>query len=295
MKQPEFPNWPEYSAQEAEIVTEVLRSGRVNYWTGEQGRLFEQEFAAYHDVSHGIAVSNGSVALGIALRALELPANAEVIVTPRTFIASVSEILLAGATPVFADVDRDSQNLTAESIEAVLSDKTAAVLVVHLAGWPCDMPAITELARKRNIYVIEDCAQAHGAAIGDKKIGSWGDIAAFSFCQDKIMTTGGEGGMILTGSDRLADYCWSFKDHGKSAKLMSGPSDGSGFRWVHERVGTNLRMTEMQSAIGRHQLKHLEQSIEQRNINARILHDRFKGINGLRTPWPADEYSARVL
>ncbi|MDP6674425.1 MAG: DegT/DnrJ/EryC1/StrS family aminotransferase [Gammaproteobacteria bacterium] len=264
----------------------MLQSGCVNYWTGTEGRQFEQEFAAYIGVEHAIAVSNGSTALGAALRSLDLPPGAEVIVTPRTFVATVSEIVLAGLKPVFADVDESSQNITADTISNVLTAHTAAILVVHLAGWPCDLPGICAYARKHGLVVIEDCAQAHGASINDQKVGAWGDIATFSFCQDKIMTTGGEGGMIVTNLEGLAERCWSFKDHGKSRGAMSRPMNGSKFRWMHESIGTNLRLTEIQSAIGRIQLTGLDDAIAPRNRNAAILFCRLADVNGLRLSKP---------
>lgn len=282
----EFPAWPRYRAEEIEAASEILRSGRVNYWTGDEGRNFEREFSAYIGTEHAVAVSNGSAALGVALRALQLTPGAEVVVTPRTFVATVSEILLAGLRPVFADVDPDSQNLTSETIAAVLSERTEAVLVVHLAGWPCEMESIVSLAELHGLAVIEDCAQAHGAAINGQKVGSWGDIAAFSFCQDKIMTTGGEGGMIVTNNGGLAEFCWSFKDHGKCESLMTAPSDGSGFRWVHQSIGTNLRMTEIQSAIGRLQLRNLDESVSRRQQNAAVLYEQLADVQGIRFPWP---------
>jgi dTDP-4-amino-4,6-dideoxygalactose transaminase len=285
-----WPSWPSYPDKQVNAVKNVLASGQVNYWTGTEGRKFEQEFAAYIGAEHAIAVSNGSVALGVSLRALNLPSGAEVIVTPRTFVATVSEIILAGLRPVFADVDADSQNLTAETIAAVVTERTAAILVVHLAGWPCDMPEICALARKHGHVVIEDCAQAHGAAINGRKAGSWGDIAAFSFCQDKIMTTGGEGGMIVTNNEDLFQHCWSFKDHGKNHSMLTSSTSGTAFRWVHDSIGTNLRLTELQSAIGRIQLAGLDKTVAQRNRNAAVLFDRLEGVKGLRVPRPSDDY-----
>jgi dTDP-4-amino-4,6-dideoxygalactose transaminase len=281
----EFPGWPAYDDDEIRAAERVLRSGQVNYWTGEEGRCFEEEFAGYLGVRHAIAVSNGSVALGLALRALRFEEGAEVIVTPRTFIASVSEIVIAGAVPVFADIDRDSQNISRETIEPLINARTAAIMTVHLAGQPCDMPGITALAAAHGIAVIEDCAQSHGAAIGGRKVGAWGDLAAFSFCQDKIMSTGGEGGMVVTNNDEYWRYCWSFKDHGKSAGAMK-ERGGTVFRWVHDSIGTNGRMTEFQAAIGRKQLKKLDDWVDRRNHNAAVLVDRLSGAAGLRLVRP---------
>ena len=282
----EWPIWPNYSDDQIGAARKVLASGRVNYWTGTEGRDFEREFATYIGTEHAIAISNGSVALGAALRSLNLLPGAEVIVTPRTFVATVSEIILAGAQPIFADVNADSQNLTVDTIAAVLTERTAAILVVHLAGWPCDMQGICALASEHGLVVIEDCAQAHGAAIDSRKTGAWGDIATFSFCQDKIMTTGGEGGMIVANREDLFQRCWSFKDHGKDAAAMSEQATGSAFRWVHGTIGTNLRLTEFQSAIGRIQLANLDNVVTQRNRNATTLLDRLTGVKGLRVPRP---------
>ncbi len=284
-----LPSWPSFEDDEIAAATAVLRRGQVNYWTGNECRLFEKEFAESHGVARAIAVSNGSVAIGMALRALQLPPNSEVIVTPRTFVATVSEIVLAGHVPVFADVDRDSQNLTVETIAPLISDRTAAILVVHLAGWPCDMGRIVQLASKHDLRVVEDCAQAHGASIDGRAVGSWGDIATFSFCQDKIMTTGGEGGMVVTDSEELWSTCWSFKDHGKSTDLLTPVKGPPVFRYVHDTIGTNFRMTEMQAAIGRAQLRKLSDWVERRRRNAAILAEALAGVDALRIPQPQDD------
>ncbi len=283
-----LPGWPVYADDEITSTEKVLASGRTNYWTGNEGRSFEQEFAEYFGVNRAITVSNGSVALGIALRALQLPPNSEVIVTPRTFIATASEILLAGHRPIFADIDLDSQNITAETIEPLISERTGAVMLVHLAGWPCDMPAITSLAGQHGIKVIEDCAQAPGGTVNDRKVGSWGDLAAFSFCQDKIISTGGEGGMIVTDDETYWRRCWSHKDHGKNPDLMSSQSSGNAFRWVHEAIGTNGRMTEIQAAIGRCQLAKLDTWLGQRRANAGRLNTCLEGLSALRTTLPGE-------
>jgi dTDP-4-amino-4,6-dideoxygalactose transaminase len=277
-----FPGWPAYDDDEIHAAERVLRTGQVNYWTGDEGRRFEEEFAGYLGVKHAAVVSNGSIALGLALRALRAEEGAEVIVTPRTFVATVSEIVLAGATPVFADIDRDSQNISRETIEPLINARTAAILPVHLAGHPSDMPGISDLAAAHGVAVIEDCAQSHGAAIGGRKVGSWGDLAAFSFCQDKIMSTGGEGGMVVTNNDEYWQRCWSFRDHGKSMAAVEDASAGNVFKWLHESIGTNARLTEFQAAIGRCQLAKLDGWLEQRGRNARELTERFRAIDGLR-------------
>jgi len=281
-------SWPSYSDAEIDAVRAVLASGKVNYWTGEQGRKFEQEYADYVGVAHAIVLSNGSVALELALRALEIQPGDEVIVTSRSFIASASSIVLCGAAPVFADVDADSQNVTAETIAAKITPSTRAIILVHLAGWPCDMEPILELAEQHDLKVIEDCAQAHGARYQGRPVGSFGHMAAFSFCQDKIMTTGGEGGLLVTNSEALWNRAWSYKDHGKShAAVYCGDQDsGSAFRWVHESFGSNFRMTEMQAAIGRIQLGLLDDWVRRRRANAHILIEQLADLPALRIPVP---------
>ncbi|MHC1696858.1 MAG: DegT/DnrJ/EryC1/StrS family aminotransferase [Geobacteraceae bacterium] len=277
-----FPKWPNFDQDEIDAVVRVLGSGKVNYWTGDEGRCFEREFAEFTGSVHAIAVANGTVALELALHGLGIGPGDEVIVTSRTFIASASCIVMRGATPVMADVDPVSQNITAETIEAVLTPRTRAIIAVHLAGWPCDMDPIMELAREHQLKVIEDCAQAHGATYKGRPVGSLGDVAAFSFCQDKIMTTGGEGGMLTTSNRALRDKAWAFKDHGKSWDAVYNKQHPQGFRWLHESFGTNWRLTEMQSAIGRVQLAKLPLWIKRRRENASFLADSFLKIPSLR-------------
>ncbi len=249
--------WPHFEADEIEAATAVLRSGKVNYWTGNECKDFEREYAAAVGATHAIAVSNGSLTLEMALRALGVGPGDDVIVTPRSFMASVSCVVMVGAHPVWADVDRDSGNLTAATIAAALTPQTKAVIPVHLGGWPCDMPAIMQLAEEKKFFVIEDCAQANGAMVGGKQIGAWGHISSFSFCQDKIITTGGEGGLITTNYPALWDRMWSLKEHGKSYDAAFRRQWPPGFRWLHESFGSNYRMTEMQAAIGRVALRRL--------------------------------------
>ena len=253
-----FSPWPSFTAEEADAVRDVLLSNKVNYWTGQEGRQFEREFAEYVGTEYAIALSNGTVALDLALNALGVGAGDEVIVTSRTFLASVSSIVNAGSVPVFADVDADSQNITAESIAAAITPSTRAIVCVHLAGWPCDMDPIMALAQQHDLFVIEDCAQAHGARYKGRSVGSIGHVGCWSFCQDKIMTTGGEGGMVTTNDKVLWSKMWSFKDHGKSWDAVYEREHPPGFRWLHESFGTNWRMTEMQAAIGRIQLKRMQ-------------------------------------
>lgn len=249
--------WPHFTEEEAAAVSSVLASNKVNYWTGEIGRQFEREFAAWTGSRRAIALMNGTVALDLALKAFNVGPGDEVVVTPRTFIASISCVVNAGATPVFADVDAESGNISPDTIAAVMTDRTRAIIPVHLGGWPCDMDGIMALASLRGAKVIEDCAQAHGALIGKRSVGSIGHIGAWSFCQDKIMTTGGEGGMVTTDDETAWSTMWSFKDHGKSWEAVYDRQHPPGFRWLHESFGTNWRMLEMQSAIGRIQLRRM--------------------------------------
>jgi dTDP-4-amino-4,6-dideoxygalactose transaminase len=249
-----FSPWPSFTEQEIDAVSAVLRSNKVNYWTGQEGKSFEKEFAQFCNSKYAVAVANGTLALDLALKVLDIKPGDEVIVTSRTFIASISSIINAGAIPVFADVELDSQNISARTITDVISEKTKAVMCVHLAGWPCEMDEIMALAKQRNLFVIEDCAQAHGTSYKGRPVGSIGHIGAWSFCQDKIMTTGGEGGMLTTNDERLWRDAWAYKDHGKSYAAVYEKEHPPGYRWLHESFGTNWRLTEMQSAIGRIQL-----------------------------------------
>lgn len=284
-----FSPWPSYTEEEANAVRDVVLSNRVNYWTGTEGREFEKEFAAFTQCKHSIALANGTVALDIALWAMGIGEGDEVIVTPRTFLASASSIVNAGATPVFAEVDPDTQNITAESIAAVLTERTAAVICVHLAGWPCDMDPIMALAEEHNLLVIEDCAQAHGATYKGRAVGSIGHVGAWSFCQDKIMTTGGEGGMVTTNDTELWKIMWSLKDHGKSWDAVYEREHEPGFRWLHESFGTNWRMTEMQAALGRIQLQRMPEWQVTRLANAEQIWAAAQACSGLRVPEvPAD-------
>jgi len=258
-----FSPWPSFSKEEADAVSHVLLSNKVNYWTGQEGRLFEKEFAAFAGTKHAIAVANGTVALDLALQGLGIGdhfggnASDEVIVTPRSFVASASAIVNAGARPVFADVDPETGNISPETVAHLITANTRAILCVHLAGWPCDMDGMRQLIGSRDIRLIEDCAQAHGARYKGRPVGGLGDVAAWSFCQDKIMTTGGEGGTITCHDEALWKRMWAYKDHGKSWDAVYERSHPPGFRWLHESMGTNWRMTEMQSAIGRIQLRRI--------------------------------------
>lgn len=279
-----FSPWPSFSEEEANCARDVILSNKVNYWTGEECRQFENEFAQWAEVEHAVAVANGTVALDLALHALGIGVGDEVVVTSRTFLASVSSIVNAGAIPVFADVDRDSQNIYAKSIAAVLTSKTRAIICVHLAGWPCDMDPIMALAAQHDLKVIEDCAQAHGARYKGRAVGSIGHIGAWSFCQDKIMTTGGEGGMVTTNDRQLWSRMWSQKDHGKSWDAVYERRHEPGFRWLHESFGTNWRMLEVQGVIGRIQLQRMANWHTRRVANAERIWACARGLPGLRVP-----------
>jgi dTDP-4-amino-4,6-dideoxygalactose transaminase len=279
-----FSPWPSFTEEEADAVRDVVLSNKVNYWTGQECREFEKEFAKWAGTEYAVALANGTVALDLALEALGIGAGDEVIVTPRTFLASVSSIVNAGATPVFAEVDRDTQNITAQTIAAVLSPRTKGIICVHLAGWPCDMDPIMELAALHDLKVIEDCAQAHGAKYKGRSVGSIGHIGAWSFCQDKIMTTGGEGGMVTTNDRALWLKMWSFKDHGKSWEAIYEREHQPGFRWLHESFGTNWRMLELQGVIGRIQLRRMPEWRASRINHAEQIWSQARKLKGLRVP-----------
>ena len=268
-----FSPWPSFTQAEADAVSQVLLSNKVNYWTGQEGRQFEREFADWADSQYAIAMGNGTLALDVAMQALEIGAGDEVIVTPRTFIASISSVVNAGAIPIFADVDAETGNITPETIAAVMTERTKAIVCVHLAGWPCDMDGIMALAAEHDLYVIEDCAQAHGTRYKGRSVGSIGHIGAWSFCQDKIMTTGGEGGMVTTNDESLWRKMWAYKDHGKSYAAVYETEHAPGYRWLHESFGTNWRMTEMQAVIGRIQLTRMSDWTVQRTAHAHAILD----------------------
>ena len=288
-----FSPWPSFTEEEANAARDVILSNKVNYWTGQETRSFEKEFAAWSGTEYAVALANGTVALDLALKALGIGAGDEVIVTSRTFLASVSSIVNAGAIPVFADVDLDSQNFTADTIQSVLTPRTKALICVHLAGWPCDMDPIMALANEHGLKVIEDCAQAHGAYYKGRPVGSIGHIGAWSFCQDKIMTTGGEGGMVTTNDRQLWADMWAYKDHGKSWEAVYEREHAPGFRWLHESFGTNWRMLEVQAVIGRIQLRRMQDWHRARLDNALAIWTAARLLPALRVPdLPDDEVHA---
>jgi dTDP-4-amino-4,6-dideoxygalactose transaminase len=276
--------WPSFTQEEANAVQKVLLSNKVNYWTGEECRKFEKEFSIWSNTKYAISLGNGTLALDVAFKALDIGDGDEVIVTSRTFIASVSAIINVGAIPIFADVDLDSQNITSKSVHSQITKNTKAVLCVHLAGWPCDMDEIMAIANKHDLYVIEDCAQAHGAKYKGRSAGSIGHIGCWSFCQDKIMTTGGEGGMVTANDKSLWRKMWAYKDHGKSYEAVYEREHSKSFQWLHESFGTNYRMTEMQAAIGRIQLKRMPDWHNKRINSADKIWDTAKQCKGFRVP-----------
>lgn len=285
-----FEPWPSFTVEEADAVKDLLLSNKVNYWTGKECREFEKEFAQFSQTKYAVALTNGTVALDVALKALNIGAGDDVIVTSRTFLASASCIVTAGANPIFADVELDSQNISRKTIEAVLTSNTKAIICVHLAGWMCDMDPIMQLAEEKGLFVIEDCAQAHGAQYKGKSAGSIGHIGAWSFCQDKIMSTGGEGGMVTTNDENLWEKMWSYKDHGKNYDSIYHKQHPPGFHWVHDSFGTNWRMMEMQAVLGRMQLKKMPIWTKKRTQNAQRILAAFQNSPYFSVYYPNQDY-----
>ena len=279
-----FSSWPSFDKQEIDAVSGILSSNNVNYWTGRQCRDFELEFARFCNTGYAISIANGTLALDLALKSLDIKPGDEVIVTSRTFIASVSTIINIGAIPIFADVDLDSQNITFNSIRNKVTKKTKAILCVHLAGWPCEMDGVMDIANEFDLYVIEDCAQAHGAKYKGKSVGSIGHVGCWSFCQDKIMTTGGEGGMVTTNDEHLWRKMWAYKDHGRSYEAVYEREHPKGFKWLNESFGMNYRMIEIQAVIGRIQIKKMPDWHAKRKKNAKKIWNSARQCKGLRVP-----------
>jgi len=286
-----FAPWPYFSKDEISAVTKVLKSGNVNQWTGNEVFLFEKEYARKLGVKYAVALVNGSVALELALKVLGIGPGDEVIVPSRSFVATASCVVLRGAVPVFADVDRESQNITVSTVESLVTRRTKAVICVHLAGWPAQLDELRRFCRSRKLYLVEDCAQAHGAKYKGKPTGSFGDVSCFSFCQDKIITTGGEGGLLVTNNKNLWQKAWSFKDHGRDYKIMFNRKNINGFVWSVTSFGSNYRMTEMQAVLGRLMLARLNKMVERRRKLAAILTEGFSKFPQLWvTVPPSDEY-----
>lgn len=286
-----FPPWPHFFDDEIAEVEKVLREGRVNYWTGTRGREFQESYARFCGARHGIAVMNGTAALHVALAAAQIGPGDEVIVPPRTFIATAFSVLHQNAVPVFADIDPRTQNIDVHSIRERITERSRAIICVHLAGLPCDMDPIMELAAEFDLKVIEDAAQAHGAKYKGKRTGTLGHIAAFSFCNDKIITTGGEGGMVVTDSDEMAEIARSFKDHGYEERERRNLLELEAlYTYIHHRMGYNYRMTEMQAAIGLKALEKLEWNLSRRRENARYLSDHLSQHDTLTPPFESDDF-----
>lgn len=287
-----MPKWPAPGEEAAQAVADVVRSGHINYWTGTKTREFEDGYSAYLGRKHSIALANGTVALELALRAFEVGPGDEVVVPARTFIATASAVAAVGARPVIADVDRDSGNLTAGSVEAVITPRTRAVIPVHLGGWPVDMEPLLALARTRDLIVIEDAAQAHGGTYRGAPVGALGSHAAtFSFCNDKIVSTG-EGGMLTLDDDEAYARAWAYKDHGKSlAKVAeaANDTDSCSFNWLVDSFGTNWRFPEVCAPLGIEGLRSLPEWHQARSRNARRLAEKLTGLPGLRVPMPASD------
>lgn len=289
----DFAPWPYFEEDEVQAVVNVLKSGNVNQWTGNEVNSFEREFAQYLGSDYAVALANGSLALDLALIAFGIGNGDEVIVTPRSFVASVSCVPLRGAIPVFVDVDPVSQNITLETIVNAVTPQTKAIIAVHLGGWPCELDKIKSFCEQKGIVLIEDCAQAHGAQYKGQKVGSFGDCSIFSFCQDKIMTTGGEGGLLVTNNRRIWERAWSYKDHGKNYTKVFSEKNDPGFKWLIDSFGSNFRMTEMQAAIGRVMLRKLDKWVGKRRAFAKLFDQEFSKILGLRTTIPEkDVYHA---
>ena len=285
-----FKKWPQYSQTEIEAAMNVLCTGKVNYWTGHECKAFEKEFANYIGSKFGVALANGTVALEACYRAIGIREGDEIITTPRTFIATSMAAINLGAKTIFADVDINTGCISHSTIEPLITKKTKAISVVHLGGWPADMENICKIANKHKLYVIEDCSQAHGAKIKIddvyQSVGSFGHISCWSFCQDKIISTAGEGGMITTNDTQIFQKIWSYKDHGKSYEAVHNQKRSTGYRYLHEELGSNYRMTEMQASIGRIQLKNLDETQKIREKNADILLSTLNKLDILRIPTP---------
>lgn len=273
--------WPHYAEDEVAAAVAVLRSGKVNYRTGPLGREFETAYAGSLGLAHGLAVANGTVALELAIHGLGLGPGDDVVVPARTFVATAAAAVRAGARPIVADIDRVSQNLTAETVARVLTPATKAVIPVHLGGWPVEMGPLLDLARAKGLKVVEDCAQSHGATIKDQPTGAFGDIGCFSFCQDKIISTGGEGGMVVTADHAVHRRMWAFREHGWDYTAAHQPDPNDGFRWLVSDFGSNGRITEPQAAIGLAQLTKLPAWVARRRAHAALLSKSLRTLSGV--------------
>ena len=272
-----FYNWPFFSFEEIQSITKILKSKKINSLVSRDGQCakFEKEFSKYIGNKYSVAMSNGSVALELALKTVGIKKKDQVIVTSRSFVASASCVLNIGAIPVFADINYETQNIDPNSIVKLINKKTKAIVCVHLAGLPCDIFKINTIA-KNNLKLIEDCSQAHGAQIKNRNVGTFGDISTWSFCTDKIISTGGEGGIVSTNKYFYFKKLWSLKDHGKNYDKFFSKSKIDKFTYMHDFEGSNYRMTEMQASLGRIQLKKLNKNLSRRRANAKIMNDCLK-------------------
>lgn len=273
-----FPTWPIWDESDCEAVAEVVRSGQWWAMGGTKVKQFQEEFAAYCGCKHGVCVPTGTIGLMVALKAVGVGCGDEVIVTPYTFIASASATVQVNAVNVFVDIDPTTYNIDPARIEAAITDNTKAIMVVHIAGRPADMDAIMEIARRRNLKVVEDCAQAHGAEWRGQRLGSFGDAGVFSFMASKNLTCG-EGGIVVTNNDEVGDKAWSIHNVGRVKE---------GGWYEHPVMGSNYRMTEFQGAVLLNQFKKLHAETLRRNENANHLTDRLIKIDGI-TPLARDE------
>ncbi len=273
-----LPGWPWFDEETIKAAMEPLKSGKVNYWTGKLGMAFEKKWAEYNGVKFAISASTGTSALHTALAALGIGPGDEVITVPYTFIASSFCVLQIGAIPVFVDVRREDHCIDPKEIEKKITSRTRAIIPVHLYGNICEMDEIMAIAKQHNLKVVEDAAEAHGAEYKGKKAGSIGDVGAYSFCQNKTFTTGGEGGMMITDDEDVAWEARSFRDHGYDVKKrMSLLEMEQALPYIHRRVGFNYRMTEMQSAIGLKELEKLDSwNLPQRRKNGELLIEQLK-------------------
>jgi len=247
-------NWPNFSKSLLLKINKILSNGVINYTTGNLGITFEKKFSEFIGNKYSIVTCNGTVALEVAIKSLDLPRNSEIIVPARSFFASASCIVNTGNIPVFADVDLATQNILSTDIERKINKKTKAIICVHLAGLPCDMEKIVKLAKQHKLKIIEDCSQAHGAMIDNSNVGTFGDVATWSFCNDKIISTLGEGGMISTNYKKIYKFCKTYINHGTNINKKKSNK----FIYNKNSFGTNLRITEIQSIAGLDQLKNLK-------------------------------------
>jgi len=268
-----WPQWPVWDETEEKALLDVLRSGQ--WWSHNSSRVpeFEQAFARFQDANYGICVTNGTAALEVGLRALNIGCGDEVIVPPYTFIATASSVLSVSATPVFVDIEPDSLNIDPAQIEAAITPRTKAIIPVHIAGCPANMDGVLEVANKHSLYVIEDAAQAHGAAWQGRRVGALGTLGTFSFQASKNLNSG-EGGILLCNDEELADKIWSVSNVGR---VRAG-------KWYeHHVLGGNFRMTEFQAALLLAQFTRLPEQMARRSANAAHLTKQLAAIPGIRT------------